>query len=212
MKRLSIIGCIGCIVAVFLVVGSAYAADRGMYVGIGGTIAVEYFNGNDFDNVRPYGFDPNYDNTWGINGKFGYKINPVVSVEAVIEYLSGFSASQTFPWDSTSQAVFDSDVDVFTIMAAAKLYAPLPGIVKPYFAVGLGLMNATFDQTVTAPGYLPSSSSTDQTNPCGKLGLGVDIFITPTLSVNVEGAYTSGFGDLDTVRYFGLSAGMGFHF
>ena len=209
MKRLSIIGCM---VAVFLLAGSAYAADRGMYVGLGGTLAVEYFDAQEFDSVRPYGFDPSYDNTWGINGKVGYKLHPAVSVELALEYLSGFNASQTFTWAGTSQASFDSDVDVFTIMAAAKVYPPLPGIVKPYFTAGLGLMKATIDTTVTAPGYLPTSASNDETDPCGKLGIGVDIFINPTLSVNIEAAWTTEFSELDTVQYFGLSAGLGFHF
>ncbi len=208
MKRLSIIGCM---VAVFLLAGSAYAADRGMYVGIGGTYALENFDSGEFDSVRPYGFEPSFDNSWGINGKVGYKLHPIVSVEAVIEYLSGFNASETINWGHT-RAAFDADLDVFTIMAAAKVFPPLPGIVKPYFVAGLGLMKATIDTTVSAPGYLPTSASNDETDPCAKIGFGTDIYINPTLSVNVEAAYTSGFGDLDTVRYFTIGAGLGFHF
>ncbi len=210
MKKL---GIMGCIVTLFFLAGSAFAAEgTRMYVGVGGTLAVEYFNADQFEGAAPYGFDPSYDNTWGINGKFGYKINPIVSVEMDLQYLFGFNASQTLS-SGHRQYNYDGDLDVFTAMAVAKIFPPLQGIVRPYFAAGLGLMHASWEETISSPGLMTNSPSSDEMGACAKLGIGVDIYLTPTLSLNVEGAYTAGFGsDIDTIRYFGLSAGLGFHF
>lgn len=211
MKRISIVACF---VAVFFLAGSAFATEGSrMYVGVGGTFAVEYFNADQFEAAANRGLDPSYDNTWGINGKFGYKINPIVSVEMDLQYLFGFNASQTFPRNYT-QINYDGDVDVFTAMAVAKIFPPLQGTVRPYLAAGLGLMQASWETTITGPlGYTRADESRDEWGGCGKLGIGIDYYITPTLSLNVEGAYTAGFGsEVDTIRYFGLSAGLGFHF
>lgn len=211
MNRISIVACF---VAVFFLAGSAFAAEGSkMYVGVGGTFAVEYFNADQFEAAANRGLDPSYDNTWGLYGKFGYKINPIVSVEFDLQYLFGFNASQTFQ-RTYSNINYDGDLDVLTAMAVAKIFPPLQGVVRPYFATGLGVMHAKWDTTITGPlGYTRADESRSETGGCGKLGLGVDFYITPTLSLNVESAYTAGFGsEVDTIRYFGLSAGLGFHF
>ena len=211
MNRISIVACF---VAVFFLAGSAFAAEGSkMYVGVGGTFAVEYFNADQFEAAANRGLDPSYDNTWGLYGKFGYKINPIVSVEFDLRYLFGFNASQTFQ-RTYSNINYDGDLDVLTAMAVAKIFPPLQGVVRPSFAAGLGVMHAKWDTTITGPlGYTRADESRSETGGCGKLGLGVDFYITPTLSLNVEGAYTAGFGsEVDTIRYFGLSAGLGFHF
>lgn len=211
MNRISIVACF---VAVFFLAGSAFAAEGSkMYVGVGGTFAVEYFNADQFEAAANRGLDPSYDNTWGLYGKFGYKINPIVSVEFDLRYLFGFNASQTFQ-RTYSNINYDGDLDVLTAMAVAKIFPPLQGVVRPYFATGLGVMHAKWDTTITGPlGYTRADESRSETGGCGKLGLGVDFYITPTLSLNVESAYTAGFGsEVDTIRYFGLSAGLGFHF
>jgi len=210
MKKL---GIMGCIVTLFFLAGSAFAAEgTRMYVGIGGTFAVEYFNADQFEAAANRGMDPSYDNTWGINGKFGYKINPIVSVEMDLQYLFGFNASQTEPYRNI-QTNYDGDVDVFTAMAVAKIFLPLQGTVRPYFAAGLGLMNVNWDTTISSPGYPTESTSRDEWGGCGKLGAGVDFYINPAWSVNVEGAYNLGIGSkVDTIRYFGLTAGLAYHF
>ncbi len=208
MKRRAIIGCL---VAVFLFVGSAHAAvDRGPYIGIGGSYAIQNFDTDELDVLRYYGFNPEFDNTWGINAKVGYKFNPVVSLEVAFEYLPGFNYSETSRWSSPPISI-DADLDVLTVVLAGKFY-PVPGYVRPYFTAGLGVMNASMDSTVSAAGYFPESAKEDETDACGKIGFGIDFFINPNLSFNVEGAYTVGFSDLDNIRYFTVSAGLGFHF
>ena len=208
MKRFSIIGCI---IAVFIFVGSAHAAvDRGPYIGIGGSYAIQNFDTDELNDLRGYGYDPEFDNTWGINAKIGYKFNPVIALEVAFEYLPGFNYNETSRWGYPPVSI-DADIDVWTAVLAAKVY-PFPGNVRPYFTAGLGIMNASMDAQVSAAGYFPESAKEDQTEACGKIGFGIDFFINPNLSFNVEGAYTAGFGDLDDIGYFVVSAGLGFHF
>ena len=207
MKRLSVIGCL---VAVFIFVGSAHAAvGIGPYFGIGGSYAIQNFNNDELDALRFYGFDPEFDNTWGVNARLGYQFNPVIALEVAFEYLPGFNYSETTRWSNPPVSI-DADLDVWTIVLAAKVY-PFPGNVRPYFTAGLGIMNASMDATVSAAGYYPESAKEYEANPCGKIGFGVDFFINPSLSFNVEGAYTAGFNDLDDIGYFTVSIGIGFH-
>ena len=208
MRRL--LSALGFIAALLIFATSASAASTGMYVGIGGTYAMQDFDTGDLDSLRQYGFDPKYDDTWGINGKIGYKVNPYFSVELALEYLSGFNYNQTVRVGATP-VTLDSDIDIFTAIIAAKIY-PIQGMIKPYFTLGLGVMRASIDATASAPGYLTSTGSDDETDPCGKVGIGVDYFVSQNVSLNLEGAYTFGFNDLDDVRYFTVSAGVAFHF
>ena len=201
---------LGCIVALFIFSTSANAANTGMYIGIGGTFAMENFDLDELDSLRQYGFDPKYDDTWGVNGKIGYKVNPYFSVELVLEYLPDFNYNETARVSGTPVTI-DSDLDVFTAIIAAKFY-PFQAKIKPYLTAGVGIMQASIDTKVSAPGYLSSSVSDDETDPCGKIGLGVDMFINQNISFNLEGAYTAGFSDLDEIQYFTVSAGLAYHF
>jgi len=208
MKRsLSVLGCL---LATFILTTSANAANTGMYIGIGGTYAMENFDIDTPASLSRYGYDQKYDDTWGINAKIGYKVNPYFSVELALEYLSGFDYNQTALVTGTP-VTLDSDLDVWTAIIAAKIY-PIQGKIKPYFTVGIGIMQASIDATASAPGYLPYSASDNETDPCGKIGLGVDIFINQNISFNLEGAYTAGFNDLDEIQYFTISAGLAYHF
>ena len=59
MRRL--LSALGCIAALLIFATSASAASTGMYVGIGGTYAMQDFDTGDLDSLRQYGFDPKYD-------------------------------------------------------------------------------------------------------------------------------------------------------
>ena len=56
------------------------------------------------------------------------------------------------------------------------------------------------------------SDSYDETELCGKVGLGLDFFATPEISFGIEGNYTLGFNDLEEIRYFNFTLGVAYHF
>jgi len=105
----------------------------------------------------------------------------------------------------------EATVDVTAWTLALKLTPFDLQKVKPYFVVGGGIMNASLDVSASIPGA-SASSSDDETDICGKIGLGVDYFITDQISVGLEGAYWTGFNDLDNIRFYTVTAGVAFHF
>jgi len=198
-----------CLISVFIITTSANAAT-GLYVGLNGTFAMQDFDTGDLNSLRADGFNPKYDDTWGINGKIGYKVHPLFSVELALEYLSKFNYNETVRVGGT-QVTIDSDIDVFTAIISAKIY-PFQAMIKPYLTFGLGVMHAKIDTSASAPGFLTSSASDSETDPCGRVGFGVDYFVNKNFSLNLEGAWTSGFNDLNDIRYFSVSGGVAFHF
>ncbi len=198
-----------CIISVFIFTTSASAAS-GLYVGLNGTFAMQDFDTGDLDSLRSYGLNPKYDDSWGINGKIGYKVHPLFSVELALEYLGNFNYNETVRIGGTPVTI-DSDIDVFTTIVSAKLY-PFQSMIKPYLTFGLGVMHAKIDASASAPGYLTTSASESETDPCGRVGFGVDYFVNKKFSLNLEGAWTSGFNDLNDIRYFSVSGGVAYHF
>ncbi|MFO7687158.1 MAG: hypothetical protein R6V60_13830, partial [Desulfobacterales bacterium] len=80
-----------------------------------------------------------------------------------------------------------------------KGYFPVDYFIKPYVIGGLGIMYA-------------DSDGDDQTDYCGKIGGGIDLFLSQSFSINFETNYTGGFRDLDELRYINLLLGASFHF
>ena len=160
----------------------AQQADvKKFYVGAGGSYAIEDFDGGDFDN------------SWGVNVKFGYNLHPLVDIEFDFDYLNEFEDR-------------GYDLNIMTYMIALKGYFPISTEkVKLSVVVGGGIMYADLDSEVSA--YLP-----DETELCAKIGLGLDFFATPDISFGIEGNYTLGFNDLEEIRYFNFTLGVAYHF
>ncbi len=211
-KRGSWSTAIGLIVAALLMVpGLAPAAESGPYIGIGGTFAKQDFDTGDLDReLAGTGLSADFDDTWGLNVKAGYKFNRYIAAELAFDYLPGFK------WDVATRisgTPFSGEVtvDVTAWTLAVKLTPFDLQKVKPYFVVGGGIMNASLDVSASIPGA-SASSSDDETDICGKVGLGVDYFITEKVAIGLEGAYWTGFNDLDEIRFYTVTAGVAYHF
>lgn len=130
-----------------------------------------------------------FDDSWGGNVKIGYSFHPLGDIEFVFDYLDSFDYAESY------------EFDIRTYMVAVKGGFPIPrerG--KLSVVVGAGLMTAD------------AEASLDDTDFCGKVGLGYDVFVTPAISIGVEGNYTIGFSDLEDIGYFQYSLGAAFHF
>lgn len=169
------------------------------YVGAGGSYAIEDFDGGDFDN------------SWGVNVKFGYNLHPLVDIEFDFDYLNEFEDRDEFELlgiDFEGKA----DLNIMTYMIALKGYFPISTEkVKLSVVVGGGIMYAEIDSTVRVNGS-SISDSYDEIELCGKVGLGLDFFATPDISFGIEGNYTLGFNDLEEIRYFNFTLGVAYHF
>ena len=178
----------------------AQQADvKKFYVGAGGSYAIEDFDGGDFDN------------SWGVNVKAGYNLHPLLDIEFDFDYLNKFEDRDEFELLGIN---FEgkADLNIMTYMIALKGYFPISTEkVKLSVVVGGGIMYADLDSKVRVNGS-SISYSYDETELCGKVGLGLDFFATQDISFGIEGNYTLGFNDLEEVRYFNFTLGVAYHF
>jgi opacity protein-like surface antigen len=204
----------------------AEAAGHQWYMGIGGSWAIENFDTDDLEDDLMGIFDVDFDDGWGINANIGYHINDNFSMAFVYSYLSGFdwdeSISATAAADGyvvSAGASVDVELDVMTFMLEGK-YA-MSGNVSPYIVLGAGAMYADLDAKLKAhvgAESLSLSDSETDTQVCGKVGLGVDWWATPEVTVGLEGSYVFGFSDHDFdgakigIRYFNIGLGVAYHF
>ena len=193
--------CISLVMTIFFAsfVYAQQAEVKKFYVGAGGSYAIEDFDGGDFDN------------SWGVNAKVGYHLHPLVDIEFDFDYLNEFEDSEEFEFlgmDIEGEA----DLNIMTYMIALKGYFPISTEkLKMSVIVGGGIMYADLDLKVRVNGS-SMSDSYDETELCGKIGLGLDFFATQDISFGIEGNYTAGFNDLEDIRYFNFTLGVAYHF
>lgn len=169
------------------------------YAGMGGSYALEDFEGGGFDD------------TWGANVKFGYHLHPMADIEFDFDYLDEFEEVEGFSAQGISVAG-TADMEVRTYMVALKGYFPISNDrVRLSVVVGGGFMTADSDFGINFNG-VSSSDAIDETDPCAKVGVGLDFFATPEISIGIEGNYTLGFFDVEDIRYFHFIVGAAYHF
>lgn len=161
----------------------------GPYIGIGASYALENFDDVDIGGIS---MNPNLDDTWGFNARIGYQSTPMWAFELEYVYI---------PFEDTI-----IELDVQTLMAVAKLSPSVQFPVKPFLALGLGWMDGSADVTGGA-----GTTSVDDSDFAGKIGIGVDWYPVPAFSIGVEADYVSGFGDVDEIAYTNLMLGVAYH-
>ncbi|MBM9603454.1 porin family protein [Desulfopila inferna] len=189
------------VVLVIFFSASAYAQNpERFYIGAGGSYAVENFDGGD------------YDNSWGANLKFGYKLHPLFDLELNLDYLDEFEDSLNDFQVAGMNVSGDASLEVTTFMFVMKGYFPLNHEnVKLSVVVGGGIMNADLDSEVRIDQYAYAESF-DDSDFAWKVGLGADVFVSREVSLGIEGNYTMGTGDLDGIEYFNFTLGVAYHF
>jgi opacity protein-like surface antigen len=141
-----------------------FADTNKFYIGGGGSFAYE-----DFDT------DSDFDNTWGINAKAGYRFHEYIMLEFNFDYLNNFESDRGFtlfgePVES------EVEVTVYTWMLALKGYAPVYSDNVMFFAVvGGGVLLADIDTKLRGP-TISESDSDDEVDGCAKIGFGIDYF------------------------------------
>jgi len=188
------------IASTFLYSPLLFADSNKFYIGGGGSYAIENFD-----------TDTNFDNTWGINAKVGYRAHELLSLEFNFDYLDKFEGDDRF---TLSGANVDSDVEVtvYTFMLALKGYQPVYSEKLMFFVVaGGGIIYFDADTKISGAGDSISDSQ-DEADGCAKIGLGFDFFPIKNFSAGIEGNYTLGFGDADDIRYFNFTLGVAYHF
>jgi len=208
MKKFLVLVCFASVLCLSAVTyGQQQPAHKG-YFGVGGSYIAEDV---DLASVSLYGavYEPDFDDTAGINVKVGGYITEYLSLEMNFDYLFESSWSET-RYVYYTPVTCQMSAEVWTLMLAGKLFVA-PGSLRPFLTAGWGLMRLDLDEKISIPGAAISSSD-NETDMCTKLGVGVDYFIDDNKSLGLEVAYVLGHGDLDEIRYFDYTLGFAYHF
>jgi len=180
------------------------AYDRsGWYLGVGGVFAFEDLGGDAAqlglpNPPYPSQFEPDFDDSAGVNIRAGYRFAPRVAVEFQYEWLEGFDDNGAAP---------RLEVDSSLLTLDAKFFA-LTGRVQPYARAGVGvhfanleIVNDDFDKPWE-----------DSTGFAARFGVGIDYYLTPHWALALEGSYVVSTGDTKHFDYGGLLFGAQYRF
>jgi hypothetical protein len=181
-------------------------ARRGPYFALGASRAMNVFE-NNLEDAVPL---PNVDvsDTWGLNARGGYRFARWFSTELEYEFLDQFGVG--------AAGVRVADLSTHVITVNAKFSLP-SGRVQPYLLAGVGLIVPDV-QSKSFVDFDPASAA-----GCGRLGLGIDVYATPNVVLNLgfESAVNSikvethTFGVSDHshgLSYVALQFGLGYRF
>ncbi|MDH3519760.1 MAG: porin family protein [Myxococcales bacterium] len=182
-------------------------ARPGFYLGIQGTTAV-FTRMDDQLGIVPdnqYGYFPlpdptkprQIDPSLGVHARAGYRFLPHFAGEAHLEYLAG---AQIFA-DTNRFRTTITDLTALTLTGNLKAYLTT-GMVQPYALVGVGWMRTWGNDIRKDPsefeikGKNPDNVvpitdpiETDDSGMVGRFGAGLDIYVTPFLSIGAGATY-----------------------
>ncbi len=162
----------------------AFALEKSdYYLGLGMGYHMDSFNA-----------DMDSDNTYGFNFSLGYDFSEKISVEFQYDKIREIGAKNSVSY---------KDADLSGYSLNFKYY---PAIVKDringYVLIGAGRMKAESSLAVS------EKPEGDQSDFCGKLGLGSDFIVTDKISFYLAAEYFQGFGDLDPLDFFSAKIGL----
>ena len=197
MKK--IVAVILSVACVMIFTGSASAYQTKYYAGFSFLYALENLDEQQTRDkfTGPLSFD-GFDDSWGVQLKAGYVVNKLLCVEAMYEFVDAFEID--------SNGVSD-ELDVMNVMVNAKLTCPAFDTWVPYVTGGLGVMSANEEIR-----YAGVENDTRENGLSARGGAGVDYYMTDEFSIGLEGAYVTGFGNVDHVRFTELLLGVSYHF
>jgi len=166
-------------------------ARNGYYLIGAGTAAFE-----NFDNAQGYA-----DDTLGFNLRAGRRLCSNAAVELEYEWYDDFgymdpSSSPGFPITTSGSSV--GNTDAWSLMANTKLFA-LTGRVQPFALLGAGVLAV-------------DAGSTDKATFAGRLGGGVDVYVTENFALTVDASYVMPTAGLSDLAFTALSWGGMYRF
>lgn len=157
----------------FVLCGSAASADEsgdekvepdfahnGTYLQAGGTNAIEVFR--DLGPLSAESADAQ-----GFNLRWGRRSNERIAIEGQFEWLNDFVLS--------GPGGGSGSFDTVALSVNAKVFA-LTGRVQPYALLGMGTL-------------ITSGPATSEVGFMGRLGAGVDVWVTEALAISLEAGY-----------------------
>jgi len=168
-------------------------ARRGWMLGLGGSYGIETFQDDAESNLsRVLGVPTklSVDNSFGINGRAGYRCHRRFSAEVEIEWLDGFESDFSSPgFGELGELKFEPIV----YTANFKGYSVDVKLTKDN--VGLGLSSSESENAFTM-----------------RFGGGIDLYATKNVVVTLQADYVRPFGNLDDLDYVSIGWGLQYRF
>jgi opacity protein-like surface antigen len=185
-------------------------ARRGFLVGVAGSYALETFEDDLETNLdRKLGVPTSLsvDNSFGFNGRLGYRCHRRFSAEVEVEWIDGFDSDLS---STGFGQLARPRIEPIVVTANVKGYL-LTGRYQPFLKVGGGVMTAESkfkDDNVVLP--LPRNESENAF--AMRFGGGVDLYATKNIVVSLEADYVLPFGNLDDLDYVSIGWGVQYRF
>lgn len=138
-----------------------------------------YFGVNGAFALENFPNDVDPSHSFGASARLGYRFIPLFAAEAEVDWYDDF----------------DTGSNNFSATANAKLYPEMwTGRVQFYILGGLGFAKLDVDEELT--------------ELLGKAGIGLDIYLTEHIVVNIEASYAMPFADLEDYQYAPIKWGL----
>ena len=164
-------------------------ARAGAFVGLGFNWEVPGFQGE----LR----DQGYGNSWGFNARGGYRFYDWLAAEGIIEYADKFGPN--------AQGATGDDFSLLSTTVNGKFIVPLQRF-QPYLSAGIGFLYA--DQ---GEGFVDSVKDRDF-GFIGRLGGGVDLYLTRHWSIFVDNSWTMSTDNTEDLYFYSLGGGARYNF
>jgi opacity protein-like surface antigen len=209
---------------VLLLPAAALAGDddkdfsrSGFYLGVGGAYGINFFEDMIEDAAEKQGFEISLKDTGGVNARVGYRVASWFAVEGMYEWMDNFKIEV----DGISGAppeLLGATVDyrTHTFTVNAKFLIPTWRL-HPYLYLGIGGQYYDLDATGEFAGAGLDFSEKGWAF-AGRPGLGLDIYITENILVNVEvagvlaTANPSTIPDIGDMFYMTVGGGLQYRF
>ena len=196
--------------------GSEYgpsSVEKPFYLAIGAAYSNELLDINDLTfNVKPVGHEVDFSDSWGIQGRIGYNITSIFTVEGGLEWIDGYEWEGSYNFYGVpSHAKVEVNVQFVTL--CGRLMPPIGELwwFRPYLVLGGGVMYVEVNSDARFNG-VPKSYSETEAHPMGKAGLGMDFYLNEQISVGLEGYYCWGMQEVDEVQFANVAVLTAVHF
>lgn len=188
-------------------------ARRGLYAGVGGAYVIEQFDLPDATIRLPespiFHFDVDGGDSWGAEARVGYRLHPNLAAEGQLQYYDNFGIDVIEPSDASPSDFLA--LNGLSLMVNVKGY-PFTGRIQPYGLVGLGLLWLHTHSPRTVHDDLETGFDKNEVGFAGRIGVGIDGYLTQNLLLNVETSYLLPTGDLSDFRMVPISLGVQYRF
>lgn len=166
-------------------------AREGLYVGIGGLLALENFDRDAAIEGVGTALEIGADDAGGLELRGGYRAHPNFAGEMLFQFFSGFSVNNR---SNGSNDTFNG----WLLAANAKGYAMLDRI-QPYALAGVGLLAFT-EKRGSELGFIT------------RIGGGIDFYLSQSVVLDLEIVYVLPAGSLDDYQFTTFAAGIEYRY